>query len=255
VPPTEPFGETTVIVTGPTAGIGAAVAEHLIRKGARIVGVARRDEPGKALVARFDGAFRFIAGDVRDQATAIQAVDAALEWTGRLDGLVNNAALDFTSDLLDATPQEITELFAVNSIGPIYMLQEAARAMKREGNGGAIVNVSSRLASNGVPTMAVYGATKGAVEALTLGAAVELAPANIRVNAVAPGLTQTPLFDDWLRRQPDPDGWKQRSLRAIPQGRFGRPEEVAALIAFLLSSEAAHITGAVIPIDGGFQAG
>jgi NAD(P)-dependent dehydrogenase (short-subunit alcohol dehydrogenase family) len=164
--------------------------------------------------------------------------------------LVNNAAIDHTGDVLETPIQEIHALFDVNVFGAIHMLQAAGRAMR--GRGGAIVNVTSRLASIGVPSMALYSAAKGALSALTRGAAVELAPQGIRVNAVAPGMTRTPMFEEWLAAE----GAKvaAAAAAAIPQGRFATPEEVAAAIAFLASDEAAHITGASLAVDGGYTA-
>jgi NAD(P)-dependent dehydrogenase (short-subunit alcohol dehydrogenase family) len=116
------------------------------------------------------------------------------------------------------------------------------------------VNVSSRLASIGVPGMTIYGAAKGALLSLTRGAAVELAPRDIRVNAVAPGLTATSMFEEWVASLGEAEPELARITRSIPQGRVGRPEEVAAAITFLASDEAAHITGASLPVDGGYTA-
>jgi NAD(P)-dependent dehydrogenase (short-subunit alcohol dehydrogenase family) len=144
-------------------------------------------------------------------------------------------------------------VFETNVLGAYRMLTRIARALKAR-DGGSIVNVTSRLASIGVPTMAVYGASKGALLALTRGAAVELAPYGIRVNAVAPGMTATPLMEAWLADQPDPEASAAEVARTIPQGRVGTPEEVAAAIAYLAADESAHVTGASIPVDGGYTA-
>jgi NAD(P)-dependent dehydrogenase (short-subunit alcohol dehydrogenase family) len=177
-------------------------------------------------------------------------VGAALERYGKLDVLVNNAAVDHTGDVLETPIEEVRELFDVNFFGAVHMLQAAGRAMR--GHGGAIVNVSSRLASIGVPTMVMYSAAKGALLSLTRGAAVELAPEGIRVNAVAPGMTRTPLFEAWAASAGSEV--VAAALAGIPQERFGTPEEVAAAIAFLASDEAGHITGASLPVDGGYTA-
>jgi NAD(P)-dependent dehydrogenase (short-subunit alcohol dehydrogenase family) len=243
----------TAIVTGATEGIGAATVQRLLAEGVRVVAVARGEDAGRRLADGSGGLIRFVAGDIRADDTAARAVAAATEWTERLDILVNNAARDFTGDLLSASRAEIADVFEVNAIGTLLMLQAAAAKMKELG-GGAIVNVTSRLASIGLPSTAVYGASKGAVLALTRGAAVELAPHNIRVNAVAPGLTETPLVTAWLERADDSETTRRQASETIPQGRFARPDEVADAIVFLASDEASHVTGASLPVDGGYTA-
>jgi NAD(P)-dependent dehydrogenase (short-subunit alcohol dehydrogenase family) len=245
------FTGKVIAITGATAGIGAATARRLSAEGGALVLTGRNRESASALLAELGGErAAFVPGDVRDRATADRVVAHALERHGRLDALVNNAAMDHTGDVLETPIEEVRELFEVNVFGAIHMLQAAGRAMR--GRGGAIVNVSSRLATIGVPTMAMYSAAKGALLSLTRGAAVELAPAGIRVNAVAPGMTRTPLFEAWAASE----GREVvgAAAAAIPQGRFATPEEVAAAIAFLASDEAAHITGASLPVDGGYTA-
>jgi NAD(P)-dependent dehydrogenase (short-subunit alcohol dehydrogenase family) len=243
----------TVIVTGGTMGIGEAIVQRCASEGARIVVVARNAERGERLVSTVGAdRVRFVAGDVTDPAVADFAVGAA-EAFGGVDVLVNNAAIDFTSDLLQTEGEDVRRVFETNFFGAFWMLTRVAQELKRRA-GGSIVNVSSRLASIGVPSMVVYGASKGALLALTRGAAVELAPHNIRVNAVAPGLTATPLFDAWIGEHDDPAAFAARVAGTIPQGRFGTPEEVAAAVAYLAADESAHVTGASIPIDGGYTA-
>jgi NAD(P)-dependent dehydrogenase (short-subunit alcohol dehydrogenase family) len=160
--------------------------------------------------------------------------------------------MDHTGDLLAVEHSEVRRVIEVNFLGACWFLQAAGRAM--HSRGGAIVNVTSRLASIGVPTMAIYSASKGALLALTRAAAVELAPLGIRVNAVAPGFTATPLFDAWLAEQPDHAEALRSALHGIPQGRLGTPEDVAAAVAFLAADESAYVTGASLPVDGGYTA-
>jgi NAD(P)-dependent dehydrogenase (short-subunit alcohol dehydrogenase family) len=240
------------IVTGATSGIGESTAHLFAREGACVVLVARGVERGNALAASI-GQERstFVAGDVTDPSTARLAVEAAQRF-GPLDILVNNAGVDFTSDLLDTSVDDMRRILDVNYIGAFLMLTEAARAMR--GKGGSIVNVSSRTATVGVPTMTVYGASKGALNSLSRGAAVELAPLGIRVNVVAPGLTETSMVETWINTQAHPATFKRDVLSTIPQQRLGTPEEVAQAILYLASDEAAHVTGALIAIDGGYTA-
>jgi NAD(P)-dependent dehydrogenase (short-subunit alcohol dehydrogenase family) len=246
------FTGKVIAVTGATAGIGAVTARRLAAEGGTLILSGRNRESADSLVAEIgEEHAAFVAGDVRERATADRVVAEALERHGRLDVLVNNAAIDHTGDVLETPIAEVRDLFDVNVFGAMHMLQAAGLAMRERG-GGAIVNVSSRLASIGVPSMAMYSAAKGALLSLTRAAAVELAPHGIRVNAVAPGMTRTPLFEAWAAAE----GGEvvAHAAAAIPQNRFAMPEEVAAAIAFLASDEAAHITGASLPVDGGYTA-
>jgi NAD(P)-dependent dehydrogenase (short-subunit alcohol dehydrogenase family) len=243
----------TAIVTGGTMGIGAAVVRRFVDEGAHVLVMARNAERGERFVAEIGSELvRFVAGDVAD-ASACEAAVLAARNTGGLDVLVNNAATDLVSDLLATDDDDVRRTFETNFFGAYFMLTRAARELKVRG-GGSIINVSSRLASIGVAQMVVYGAAKGALLSLTRGAAIELAPHNIRVNAVAPGMTATPLFDEWIGDQEDPAAFAAKVAAAIPQNRVGTPEEVAAAIAFLAADESAHITGVSIPIDGGYTA-
>jgi NAD(P)-dependent dehydrogenase (short-subunit alcohol dehydrogenase family) len=241
------------IVTGATEGIGRAITGRFVREGASVVAVARRPEPGEALAAELGDRCSFVAGDVGDPATAERAVSEAERTFGLLDVLVNNAALDLSGvPLLETTEAQAREIFDANVFGALHLLQAAARAMR--GRGGCVVNVTSRLAHVGLPGSAVYGASKGALSSLTRGAAVELAPLGIRVNEVAPGLTETPMIRVWVEAQPDPEAFRREREASIPLGRFASPEDVAAAVVYLASDEAQSVTGARIAVDGGYTA-
>jgi NAD(P)-dependent dehydrogenase (short-subunit alcohol dehydrogenase family) len=229
------------------------VAALFADEGAQLVLGARSADRLHEVSAGLSAQASVVAGDLTEPQTAEQLVARAVEEHGRVDVLVNNAGLDHADDLLETPLADVRALFEVNVFGAIAMLQAGALAM-RDGAGGAIVNVTSRLAVVGVPRMCVYGAAKGALLSLTRGAAVELAAYGIRVNAVAPGMTRTPLYAAWLADQADPRGTEQEVVSQIPQGRLANPGEVAAAIAFLASDDAAHITGASLAVDGGYTA-
>ena len=145
-------------------------------------------------------------------------------------------------------------MLAVDLAAPIRVTREVARVMVEQGTGGSIMNLSSRLGTIGVETMGTYGAAKGGINAFTRHAAIELAQYGIRVNAVAPGLTETPLVAEWLAARTTRRRSGERVAAQIPQGRIGAPDEVAWAIAWLASDVSPHVTGAVIPIDGGYTA-
>ena len=234
------------IVTGGTAGIGEATVRLFVAEGARVVIVARHAS------APSDGSTKSVAGDVADKRTAQAAVDAAEEWGG-VDVLVNNAAMDWTSTVLETSEDDVRRVLDTNFLGCLLMQQAAATKMIERGR-GSIVNVTSRTASVGVPTMGLYAAAKGALLALTRTAAIEWARQGVRVNAVAPGLTRTQLVRTWIEGQPDPAAFEKQVVSTIPQGRMAEPEEVASAILFLASDESKHITGISLAIDGGYTA-
>jgi NAD(P)-dependent dehydrogenase (short-subunit alcohol dehydrogenase family) len=235
-----------VLVTGASRGVGAVTVERFLEAGDRVVAVSRT-LPGR----RTDSVLE-LSADLADPEAAGEVVAGALDSFGRLDVLVNNAALDLAAPLLETSVEDVRRIFAVNALAPLWMIQAAGPALVE--HKGAIVNVTSRLAQIGVPEMAVYGASKGALRALTHGAAVELAPLGVRVNAVAPGMTETPLFTEWVAERPDPERARAEVEDRIPLGRLARPEEVADAIVFLASDRAAHITGVTLPVDGGYTA-
>lgn len=241
------------IVTGATAGIGEAVSRAFAREGARaVLLVARTRGPLERLAAELGPSAAPHAGDVSDQATARAAVARATELGG-LDVLVNNAGLDLVAPVTETSETDARRIFDVNLFGALFLLQEAARALAARG-GGSIVNVSSRTATAGVPGMAVYSASKGALEALSRAAAVELAPHQVRVNVVAPGLTRTRMNEEWVGAQEDPAAFMRQLEARIPQRRLAQPEDVAAAVVYLASDEARHVTGATLAVDGGYTA-
>lgn len=241
-----------VVVTGATSGIGWATALRLHAEGACVLVTGRDPGRGRDLVHALGDRVEFVAADLTDPEAPDVVLGACVESFGAVDGLVNNAALDHTAAFESAELADIRKVFEVNTFSVIAMMQAAVRSM--DGRGGSIINVTSRLAYAGVPTMAVYAASKGAIHALTLTAAVELAPRGIRVNEVAPGMTKTPLFDAWLADLPDPAGTERDVVSAIPAGRLAAPQDVAAAVAYLASDDAGYVTGTTIRVDGGYTA-
>lgn len=240
------------LVTGSTSGIGVVVAQKLIDDGFQVAISGRSRERGEQVASELGEQARFFPADLTGEGNARALADEVAGAYGRLDVLVNNAAIDHTNDLLEVTEQEIRETFETNTLAAMNLLIGAARQMRERG--GSIINVTSRLASIGVPTMGIYSASKGAMLAFTTAAAVDLAKYNIRVNAVAPGMTRTPLYQEWLESLPDPDAEAAKVAAAIPMGRIAEPEDVAAVVRFLASPEAAYLTGASIPVEGGYLA-
>jgi NAD(P)-dependent dehydrogenase (short-subunit alcohol dehydrogenase family) len=248
-----PAGRTRVaVVTGATSGIGVATARRLHHDGFTVVVAGRSTERGRSVAADLGDRAHFHQADLTLDGVPQQLLNNAVDRFGQVDVVVNNAAVDHTGNLLRVPADEIRATFETNVFAAIAVLQAAGRAMCTRG--GSIVNITSRLASVGVPTMGIYSASKGAIKALTTAAAVELAPYGIRVNAVAPGMTRTPLYDTWLAAQKDPDAVTRGVLDGIPLARLATPEDVAGAVSFFASPDSAYITGATLPVDGGYTA-
>ncbi|WP_411730797.1 SDR family NAD(P)-dependent oxidoreductase [Paeniglutamicibacter sp.] len=245
--------QRVALVTGATSGIGIEIARRLVADGMKVVVTGRNEERGIQVAEELGESGCFVRADLTTSGAAQSLMNTVLERTGRLDVLVNNAAIDHTNSLLDTPEEEVRKTFETNTFAAISCLQAAGRVMRVAG-GGAIINVTSRLASVGVPTMGIYSASKGAMLALTRAAAVELAPHNIRVNAVAPGMTRTQMFEDWLAGQEDPVAVERAVSEAIPLGRVALPEDVAEAVGYFASATNTYVTGVSLPVDGGYLA-
>ncbi len=240
----------SVVVTGAAKGIGRATAELFAREGALLV-LTDVDEAGlKELRERLVGEdveVETVVGDVSIPEDAKRMIGAAVERFGRIDVLVTNAGVIPLNNIVDATPEDWDHVMAVDGRGMFLTCKYAIEAMLKTG-GGSIVCLSSISGLAGQAQQAAYGPAKFVATGLTKHLAVEWAERDIRVNAVAPGTILTEAVAEL------PDEYKKPMLEAHPIGRLGEPSEVASAILFLASEEASFITGAVLPVDGGYLA-
>jgi meso-butanediol dehydrogenase / (S,S)-butanediol dehydrogenase / diacetyl reductase len=237
-----------VLITGGASGIGAATAARFLDEGS-VVCVLDRDTKG---LQQIQSNLPKLAGTVNADVSNLKQVEAAfadaVRIMGAVDVLVNNAGISIRHNFLDITPEEWDQIVAVNLTGVFYMAQTAARHMWQRGS-GVILQTASTNGIVGQPYYADYNATKAGVIELTKSMALELAP-RVRVCAVAPGYVLTP-----MQRAEYTDAMLEEVNRKIPLGRHAKPEEIAALFAFLASDDAAYITGHVYTIDGAETAG
>jgi meso-butanediol dehydrogenase/(S,S)-butanediol dehydrogenase/diacetyl reductase len=237
-----------VLVTGGAGGIGAATAARFLAEGARVVVLDRDDGARRRLERRLPALSGAIGADVSDADDVARAFVELDDLLGGLDVLINNAGVSLRHRFLDISPQEWRQVMAVNLDGAFLAAQQAARRMLA-GEGGVILNMGSTNGLMGYHYYADYNAAKAGVVELTRSLALELAP-TVRVNAVCPGFILTPMQE--AEYTPE----MQRAFAAkIPLDRLGRPEDVAALFAFLASDDAGFITGQYFVIDGGEIAG
>ncbi|WP_326949080.1 MULTISPECIES: SDR family NAD(P)-dependent oxidoreductase [unclassified Amycolatopsis] len=247
------LADKVVLVVGASSGIGAEAARVFAEDGASVMLVARTEEPLAALAKTLDAAGHDVAyttGDVADADSVAAFVDATVARFGRLDGAYNNAAMG-QGGRLDAVPEaDFDRIMAVNVKGTWLCLREEVRVMEAQGF-GAIVNVSSIGGLRGSSGMGAYQATKHAVIGLTRTAAHDFGPLGIRVNVIAPGPTESPMLDELRRTIP---GGVEARIAATPLRKAGTGAEAGATAAFLLSDRASHLSGVVLPVDGGFTA-
>jgi meso-butanediol dehydrogenase/(S,S)-butanediol dehydrogenase/diacetyl reductase len=237
-----------VLITGGASGIGAATAQRFLEEGSRVCVLDRDAQACGQIKRELPALASTIIADVTDLMQVEAAFAEAIRLMDGVDVLINNAGISIRHKFLDITPEEWERVLAVNLTGVFYVAQTAARHMWEQ-NGGVILQTASTNGVMGYPYYADYNATKAGVIELTRSMALELAP-RVRVCAVAPGYVLTP-----MQRAEYSDAMLDEVNRKIPLGRHAKPEEIAALFAYLASDDAAYATGHVFTMDGGETAG
>jgi 3-oxoacyl-[acyl-carrier protein] reductase len=238
------------IITGAGEGIGYAIAQLLLKSGANVI-LNDLDEERANLAAsqldrKYPGSCLSFWGDAGDVGTINKMVDFTLSHFGKINFVVPNAGITLFGNFLEFTPQSFEKVMKVNLQGAFFLAQRAAKEMIKQGGGGRMVMMSSQVGIQAYHRLTAYSMTKAALQMLARNLAYELGPYQITVNAVAPGATLT---ERTKKEQPDYEGiWG----KLIPRGVVGKPEDIAKVVLFLLSEEAAHINGQTIPVDGGW---
>ena len=243
------------LITGASAGIGAACAHVFAEAGADLMLAGRNAERGEAVAARArEGGRRveFLKGDVREPAYCEHLVEETVARLGAIDVLVNNAGIIQRADATETSDEDWREAMETNLHAPFRLSRAALQAMVARGHGGAIVNVASEWGLVGGKGHLAYCTTKGALVQMTRAMALDHARDGIRINAVCPGDTWTEMVRSGIvKRGFDPERAKESLGESIPIGRVAEPEEVARAILFLASDDASYMVGAIVSVDGG----
>lgn len=248
------MSQQVVLITGALTGIGRAAAIAFAQAGSRVVVAGRRQDAGEVLAAElrdFGTEAEFVTTDVRHEEDVRALVDRTVARFGRLDAAVNNAGTEGQpGPVTEQTAETYAATFDTNVLGTLLSMKHELRAMQAQGS-GSVVNISSTYGHEGAGGASMYVASKHAVEGMTKSAALEAARFGVRVNAVAPGPTETGM----LNRFTGTAERKAALLSGVPFGRIGQPEEIAQAIVFLASDKASFITGQILTADGGKTAG
>ena len=245
------FSGKVALVTGGTSGIGKTTAIEFARAGAKVILTGRREKEGAQVVAeikKLGGDAGFVRADVAKDADVKAMVDFTVGKFGRLDVAFNNAGVEWKGPLDQATEAEYRRIFDINVWGVLNSMRHEIPVMLKNG-GGAIVNTSSAAGHVGLAQVSVYIASKHAVEGLTKSVALEFAKQNIRINAIAPGVIATEMFDRFAG-----DELRDQITSIVPVGRVGASEEIAAAVLYLCSDNAKYTVGTSLVVDGGFIA-
>ncbi len=239
------------VVTGGSRGIGLNLAAHLLAQGANVTICGRKEAGLNEAVTSLNAGGRLlaIAAHVAKVEDVDKLMDRTMETFGRLDGLINNVGMNIVTSCVDADPSLWQKIIDSNLNGTFLCARKAARIM-REQQQGKIVNITSLAASRSAPAMGIYGIAKAGIEMMTKVLAQELAPFNIQVNAVAPGMVRTGFSEPFWSNE----DFHQLFVKSIPMGRIAEPEDVVHPVLFLCSDGAGYITGQILSVDGGASA-
>lgn len=246
----------SALVTGAARGIGRTFAQAYINEGATVA-IADIDlGSAQATAAELGDSAYAVKMDVTEQASIDQAIEAVVARAGKLDILVNNAALFDLAPIVEITRQSYERLFCINVAGTLFTLQAAARQMIRQGHGGKIINMASQAGRRGEALVAVYCATKAAVISLTQSAGLDLIKHRINVNAIAPGVVEGEHWDGvdalFAHHENLPLGEKKRQVGAqVPYGRMGTAQDLVGMAIFLASAESEYVVAQTYNVDGG----
>ncbi|WP_374374151.1 L-iditol 2-dehydrogenase [Dongia sp.] len=248
--------DKVAIVTGGARGIGAAIVERYVAEGATVAIADLAMPDGEALAQRLGGKAFAVSLDVTKLASIQAMVDLVKTRAGRIDILVNNAAVFDMGPVLEVTEKSWDFLFAVNTKGLFFTLQAVAKEMVAKGQGGKIINMASQAGRRGEALVATYCATKAAVISLTQSTGLDLIKHKINVNGIAPGVVDTPMWEEvdalFAKYEKRPLGEKKRLVgEAVPYGRMGLPEDHTGAAVFLASTDADYIVAQTLNVDGG----
>jgi dihydroanticapsin dehydrogenase len=243
-----------IIITGATGNIGREAARSFIAEGARVVIGDLAEEAGRAVVAELGDAAHFVQVDVTSEASVSNLIARGVEWLGGLDVLTQNAGLQRSGPIASFEQANWDALFAVNARAHFFGAKNAITHLRQSGK-GSIINMSSLAGKRGGPGLVAYSASKGAVVAFTAALALELAPDNIRVNAICPGWVDTAFNQPAIDFMGGADAQQQKIAALVPLGRQARSDEIAPLFVYLAADESAYVTAQSFSIDGGVYNG
>jgi NAD(P)-dependent dehydrogenase (short-subunit alcohol dehydrogenase family) len=239
-----------IVITGAVANIGKEAVRAFVAEGARVVLADINAEAGAAVAAEFGAAVTFIRVDVTREESVAALIESGVAWLGGLEVLCQNAGLQHSGPIESFDAARWDALFAVNSRAHFFGAKHAIPHLRRSGR-GSIINTSSLAGKRGGPGLAAYSASKGAVIAFTTALALELAPDNIRVNAICPGWVDTPFNDPAIDFMGGRDAQRAKVKANVPLGRQASSSEIAPMFVYLASDESSYMTAQAVEIDGG----